>query len=123
MGRMEAFRTVLMGLLNLFRTRTAAVDEEWYLSCYPDVRKAIADGKMKSAADHYRAHGRRESRLPTRPVVDEAWYLLRYPDVRRAIENGSVTSAFDHFVRFGYSEGRLSQHPSTKMCGLYKSRP
>ena len=97
---------------NPFRAAEPAVDEEWYLSCYPDVRAAIAEGRIESAASHYRAHGKQEKRLPTRPVVDEAWYLLRYPDVARLIRSGRVKSAYDHFVQVGYSEGRLPQHPS-----------
>ena len=98
--------------LNPFRTLTPVVDEEWYLSFYPDVRAAIADGRVSSAESHYRQHGKREKRLPTRPVVDEVWYLLRYPDVARAVQGGFVKSAYDHFVQAGYREGRLPQHPS-----------
>jgi hypothetical protein len=104
-----------MRLWNPFRAALPVVDEEWYLSCYPDVRSAVADGRVASAAEHYRTYGQREKRLPTKPVVDEAWYLLRYPDVGRLIRTGRVKSAFDHFVQAGYSEGRLPQHPpSTK---------
>lgn len=101
-----------MRVLKRFISRPV-VDEEWYLSCYPDVRAAIAEGRIGSAASHYRDHGKRENRLPTRPVVDEAWYLLRYPDVARLIRSGQVQSAYDHFVQAGYGEGRLPQHPST----------
>lgn len=97
---------------NFFRSAEVVLDEEWYLSCYPDVRAAIADGHFSSAESHYRAHGRKEKRLPSPPAVDEAWYLLRYPDVVRAIQLGQVKSAYDHFVRFGYGEGRLPRHPS-----------
>ncbi len=101
-----------MRRFNPFRTAEPVVDEDWYLSCYPDVRAAVAEGRISSAANHYRTHGKRERRLPTRPVVDEAWYLLRYPDVARLIRSGSVKSAYDHFVQAGYGEGRLPQHPA-----------
>jgi hypothetical protein len=102
-----------MRVSNLFRTTdSVVVDEEWYLSRYPDVRAAVEDGRLSSAASHYHRYGRRERRLPTKPVVDETWYLLRYPDVARAIRSGLVKDAYDHFVQIGYGEGRLPQHPS-----------
>lgn len=37
-------------------------DEREYLRCNPDVRRAIANGQMESAAAHYRTFGRREGR-------------------------------------------------------------
>jgi len=99
--------------LNLFRRADCVgVDEKWYLSRYPDVRMDIEDGRLSSAASHYQMYGRREKRLPTKPMVDETWYLLRYPDVARAIQNGQVKDAFEHFVQIGHGEGRLPQHPS-----------
>src|SRR5262249_14491600 len=55
------------------------VDEDWYLSQYPDVRTAIQNGRFKSALDHYRAYGYYEKRFPKKPVVDETWYLRTYP--------------------------------------------
>src|SRR5690348_14602933 len=101
-----------MRFFDTFRTIHTAVDEEWYLSRYPDVREAIEAGLVSSAASHYRSHGRREGRIPTKPEVDEAWYLLRYPDVCHAIRRGQVKSAYEHFVQAGYYEGRLPRHPS-----------
>ena len=85
------------------------VDEEWYLSQYPDVRDAILHGRTQSASSHYRKHGRAEKRLPSKPVVDEAWYLRTYPDVAAAIREGRETSAYDHFVKNGYREGRTAR--------------
>jgi hypothetical protein len=84
------------------------VDEEWYLSQYPDVRAAVSDGRTKSASSHYRGHGYAERRLPSKPVVDEAWYLRTYPDVAVAIREGREMSAYDHFVKLGYREGRMA---------------
>jgi hypothetical protein len=101
-----------MRLFGTIRAKKVAVDEDWYLSCYPDVRAAVDQGHVTSGADHYQLHGHREGRLPVRPDVDEAWYLLRYPDVREAIRRGQVKSAYDHFLRAGFGEGRLPQHPS-----------
>lgn len=45
--------------------RDAAFDEDEYLRCNPDVRKAVENGAMKSAEFHYRKFGRREGRRLT----------------------------------------------------------
>lgn len=42
-------------------------DEEWYLGRYPDVAKAVEEGRGKSGLEHYLVHGRREGRLPVPP--------------------------------------------------------
>ena len=68
------------------------VDEEWYLSQYPDVVNAIKSGHFRSAEHHYIAYGIREGRLPKKPIVDEAWYLRTYPDVAVAVRDGVVKS-------------------------------
>jgi len=101
-------------LLGTFRGVALEVDEGWYLSRYPDVRDAIAAGHVSSAASHYRLHGRREGRMPTKPEVDEVWYLLRYPDVCSAIRHGRIESAYEHFIQTGFHEGRLPRHPSAQ---------
>jgi hypothetical protein len=82
------------------------VDEDWYLAQYPDVAEAIAEGKIKSAKQHFVDNGYFESRLPFAIDVDENWYQTQYPDVAQSIRNGSEPSAQTHFVRDGYKEGR-----------------
>lgn len=47
---------------NRGRGRAYGFDEQEYLHCNPDVRRAIERGQMSSAADHYRVFGRREGR-------------------------------------------------------------
>ncbi|GEP05261.1 hypothetical protein [Methylobacterium oxalidis] len=44
------------------RGRDFAFDEREYLRCNPDVRRAVATGRMESGLLHYRVHGRREGR-------------------------------------------------------------
>jgi hypothetical protein len=39
-----------------------AFDEQEYLRCNPDVRKAVVDGKVESGLFHYRKVGRAEGR-------------------------------------------------------------
>jgi tetratricopeptide (TPR) repeat protein len=43
-------------------------DEAWYVANNPDIAAAIADGRLARAIDHYREHGRSESRLPRPPA-------------------------------------------------------
>jgi hypothetical protein len=83
------------------------VDEEWYLSKYPDVLTALEDGAVPSAAAHYVRHGYFENRMPYPIEVDEEWYLEQYPDVRTAIERNTFASAQAHFDIAGFAEGRL----------------
>jgi hypothetical protein len=86
--------------------QNAAVDAEWYLSQYPDVRAAVQDGRIKSAEEHYRIYGFKEKRLPARPKFDEEFYLRANPDVAAAVRNGQFKSGFEHYVVYGYREGR-----------------
>jgi hypothetical protein len=81
-------------------------DEEFYLQKYPDVRRAIADGKIASGIQHYLSSGFYEGRMPCDFQVDEEWYLATYPDVTNAIEGGKYESAKQHFKECGFIEGR-----------------
>jgi hypothetical protein len=42
--------------------RGGGFDAAEYLRCNPDVRRALRNGQITSAADHYRVFGRREGR-------------------------------------------------------------
>ena len=46
----------------------ARFDEDEYLRCHPDVRRAVERGDMTSGAFHYRTFGRREGRRLTCPM-------------------------------------------------------
>ena len=82
------------------------VDSDWYLDRYPDVRRAVEDGRYASALDHFVRVGIKQGLLPRRPNVDESWYRARYSDVDQAIRKGEFESGFEHFVHFGYREDR-----------------
>lgn len=47
-------------------------DAAWYLSAYPDVAGAVADGTVGSALAHFRAHGLAEARWPSQAAADAA---------------------------------------------------
>lgn len=46
----------------------AEFDEEEYLRCHPDVRRAVKRGEMASGASHFKLFGRREGRSLTCPT-------------------------------------------------------
>jgi hypothetical protein len=87
--------------------RGVAFDEQWYLSAYEDVAKAVAAGAYKSGRHHFIEAGYFEGRRPRQFEVDESWYLEKYPDVAASIKKGDVRSARQHFNEHGYVEGRL----------------
>ena len=83
------------------------VNEEWYLTEYPDIAQAIRDGKVESARQHFIDDGFFEGRRPFPMDVDERWYLEQYSDVAESVRTGVVGSGQQHFVEDGYREGRL----------------
>jgi hypothetical protein len=83
------------------------VDEKWYLSKYPDVAEAIAQGAAVSARQHFIDNGYFEGRLPFAITVDDVWYQTENPDVAESIRKGTESSGQAHFVRDGYKEGRV----------------
>jgi hypothetical protein len=90
-----------------FIISSVEVDEDWYLKRYPDVAKAIQEGKIVSARRHFIDDGYLEGRLPFRPHVDEEWYLAENSDVAKGVRARKIESAFIHFIDNGYKEGRL----------------
>jgi hypothetical protein len=96
------FATVLAPALS-----SVHVDENWYLSRFPDVAEAIGRGDFASAADHYAKVGFYEHRMPYEIDVDDEWYLESYPDVAAAVEKGTFPSGRAHFYLLGYREGRF----------------
>ena len=83
------------------------VDEEWYLSEYPDIAQAVKEGLITSARQHFIDDGYFEGRLPFPMAVDERWYLEQHPDVAEGVRKGVLASAQQHFAEDGYREGRL----------------
>jgi hypothetical protein len=87
------------------------VDEEWYLSQYPDVAEGIKNGSVTSARGHFLHDGYFEGRIPFPIAVDEAWYLEQNPGVAEFIARGELISAQQHFNDNGYREGRRPRPP------------
>jgi hypothetical protein len=83
------------------------VDEDWYLRQYEDIARAVRDGTIASAQQHFIDDGYFEGRLPFPMPVNERWYFEQYPDVAESMRNGVVSSGQQHFAEDGYREGRL----------------
>lgn len=83
------------------------VDEAWYRQAYDDIGRAIQEGRIASAKQHFLDDGYFEGRLPFSVIVDEKFYENTYPDVADSIRKGIVPSSQTHFDEDGYREGRL----------------
>src|ERR1039458_191110 len=96
-----------------------AVDAEWYLSQYPDVRAAIQDGRVKSAEEHYRTNGFKEKRLPTKPkvagprILGETYELRALPHTKNTLVDHlkAFASGFggdpNNVAKLDFSKGKL----------------
>jgi hypothetical protein len=73
-----------------------SIDENWYLSTYPDVKAADID-----PAQHYYYTGWRENRNPSR-FFNTEYYLSANVDIKR-----SGANPFWHYLVAGRAEGRL----------------
>lgn len=95
--------------IKLLKTMIAGiqVDEEWYLRTYEDIGKAVKDGTIKSAKQHFVDDGYFEGRRPFPMYVDEKWYQQQNPDVAESVRRGIVATGQAHFEEDGYREGRL----------------
>lgn len=81
-------------------------DEAAYLRLYPDIMRAVTDGREESAWHHYDKHGRREGRKPN--DFDADFYLRAYPAAAREIAEGLAATAFEHYRKFGRARGFLT---------------
>jgi len=83
------------------------IDEAWYLKTYEDIAKAVREGSIKSARQHFVDDGYFEGRLPFPMRVDERWYQQTYADIGDSVRKGIIASGQAHFDEDGYREGRL----------------
>ncbi len=83
------------------------VDEQWYLTRYPDIAEAIQKGIVSSPQAHFVNDGYFEGRMPFEIKVDERYYLRENSGVADYVRKGLLTSGQQHFDENGYQEGRL----------------
>ncbi len=86
-------------------SQNSLFDEHYYLTEYPAVAAAVANGQFASGYDHYLQYGQYEGYSPS-PYWDENWYLQENPDVAAAVKTGSISSGFMHFYLYGQYENR-----------------
>lgn len=86
-------------------SQNSLFDEHYYLTEYPNVAAAVADGEFATGYDHYIEYGQYEGYSPS-PYWDEAWYLQENPDVAAAVKAGTVSSGFMQYYLYGQYEGR-----------------
>ncbi len=87
-------------------------DEAAYLRLYPDIVRAIAEGREPSAWHHYDRHGRREGRQTN--DLDEAFYLHSYPAARHEIAAGLAETPLAHYLKFGRARGYLANPKASR---------
>lgn len=81
-------------------------DEAAYLRLYPDIARAIADGRETSAWHHFDKHGRTEGRRIN--DFDADYYLRSYPAAAQDIAAGLAATLFEHYRQFGRARGFLA---------------
>jgi phytanoyl-CoA hydroxylase len=81
-------------------------DDVAYLRLYPDIVKAITEGREVSAWQHYDRHGRKEGRKLN--DFDEDFYLRSYPAAAQDIAAGLAATPLAHYLNFGRARGFLS---------------
>ncbi len=81
-------------------------DEAAYLRLYPDIARAIAEGREFSAWDHYNRHGRTEGRKLN--DFDADYYLRSYPAAAQDIAAGLAATPLEHYRTYGRPRGFLS---------------
>ncbi len=100
-----------------FRSPCRWFDPAVYFKNYPEVEKAIKDGKagagINSAIDHFIKWGQFENRDAS-PWFSHQFYLTTYPDVVDSFSKPYASSAIFHFIKAGLREGRS---PSLLMSG------
>ncbi len=100
--------------------KSAAFDEAFYRTMYPDLVEASDAGKIVDLREHFVEQGYFEGRFGTQPNVDEGYYLQTYPDVRQAIVAGTVKTALEHYLRSGAAEGRMPTQDSIEAINFWK---
>src|ERR1700730_1146787 len=96
-------------------------DEAAYLRLYPDIARAISEGREVSAWDHFDRHGRTEGRKLNDFEAD--YYLRSYPAAAQEIAAGLAASPFEHYRIYGRPRGFLSDPKADRAANAVATRP
>jgi ectoine hydroxylase-related dioxygenase (phytanoyl-CoA dioxygenase family) len=82
-----------------------AFDAEAYRSLYPDIARAVADGKLRDVWEHFDRSGRTEGRVWCK--FDAAFYSRSYPRAVAEIVDGLAKTPLEHYIMYGRGRGYL----------------
>ena len=85
------------------------INEDFYLSRYPDVAKAVKNKEFENGYHHYIQCGKKEGRQPVPPIPSnfiEGDYLELNPDVAKAVKNKQFVSGAHHYMIYGWKDNR-----------------
>jgi GT2 family glycosyltransferase len=80
--------------------------EQYYLSRYADVAKAVSDRIFATGYIHFLRAGVFELRSPA-PHIDLEYYWEHHESVRRAVQTGRIRDAFAHLITVGAKHGLM----------------
>lgn len=85
---------------------SALFDPDFYRTAYPDLARAIEEGKHRSQSllEHFATSGINENRLPF-PDFDTDYYISHYPDIAADIQESGISPIW-HFLYSGLAEHR-----------------
>ncbi|MBN8888991.1 MAG: hypothetical protein ABS99_05505 [Acetobacteraceae bacterium SCN 69-10] len=112
---------VLLELMLRLLVEQMPFDAEDYLDRNPDVREAVAEGKLESAHQHFVQKGYFEGRAGGAPTVDAEWYQHRYGDVAAALKAGKIESVHDHYTSNGVREWRSPSEAEETLVNEWRS--
>lgn len=113
--------------LDLFKLLLSAIalsedlDEQKYLTEYPDVAQAAKAGTGLPPLLHYARNGYFEGRRTFTESVDADYYNKAHPDVARAIERGEITSVEEHYFGWGRFELRAPSESAEREIAVWRS--
>lgn len=97
-----ALKRLIAAAINL-----SQIDDNAYLSAYPDVRGAILAGEISSGQEHFSKAGYYENRIPGMLPFDPDWYRSHYKDIAQHFQRDQDAEMHEHFLKTGYFEGRV----------------
>jgi hypothetical protein len=113
--------------LELFKLLLSAIalseelDEQKYLTEYPDVAQGAKSGTGLPPLLHFARNGYFEGRRTFAESFDADYYVEAYPDVARAIERGELKSPEEHYFNWGRFELRAPSESAKREIAVWQS--
>jgi hypothetical protein len=94
--------------------------EAEYLEMYPDVARAIEEGRLSKGLDHFILHGQQEGRAGY--LFNETWYRRSYRLAVAEVTDGTATNLRSHYEEIGRHRGYIP-HPIYGIPNLPREVP